>query len=243
MSNNNENSILNNDKIKIENSGDNNNDLKTENENLNIEIKKLYEIITKLKSQILSDKNNSNLEQKEEDIKILNQKINDNNKIIEQYKSKIISYEKEIKILNDQINLLTNNGKNKKETKGFKSYSLDELIIVKKISLMVTSCIVEKSFFVTGNEENSKIINQSIRKETKDIINLDIINKKNNELKNMINLNKKVNEELMKYVNLTNKYKNEINNMKAEKNRLEELIIKQEEKINYFSKTIIEKNK
>ena len=239
---NNENSISNNDKIKIENSGDNNNDLKTENENLNIEIKKLYGIITKLKSQILSDKNNTNLEQKEEEIKILNQKINDNNAIIEQYKSKIISYENEIKILNDQINLLTNNEKNKKETKRFKSYSLNELIIVKKISLMVTSCIAEKSFFVTG-EENSKIINQSIRKESKDIINLDIINKKNNELKNMINLNKKVNEELMKYINLTNKYKNEINNMKAEKNSLEDLIIKQEEKINYFSKTIIEKNK
>ena len=239
---NNENSISNNDKIKIENSGDNNNDLKTENENLNIEIKKLYGIITKLKSQILSDKNNTNLEQKEEEIKILNQKINDNNAIIEQYKSKIISYENEIKILNDQINLLTNNEKNKKETKRFKSYSLNELIIVKKISLMVTSCIAEKSFFVTG-EENSKIINQSIRKESKDIINLDIINKKNNELKNMINLNKKVNEDLMKYINLTNKYKNEINNMKAEKNSLEELIIKQEEKINYFSKTIIEKNK
>ena len=264
--NENSNSNINN----IVKSNDYNNVLRMENENLNIEIKKLYGIITKLKNQILTDKNISNLEKKEKEIQIFNQKIIENNKILEQYKSKIILYEKEITRLNNQINSITNkenkenNNEKIKVIKEIKMHNFKNLIIVKTGTLYFQPTIInkpndiindnnhininnitlkDKSIFVTGKEEDVKIINKNKTLEQKNIYNIDIINKKNNELKNMMNINKKVNEDLMKYVNLTNKYKNEINNIKAEKISLEDLIIKQEEKITYLSKRIIDINK
>ena len=67
----------------INNSPNYQSSLKMENDNLNIEIKKLYAIITNLKNQILIDKNSViNSDKKETELKMLKEKIiNDNKKI------------------------------------------------------------------------------------------------------------------------------------------------------------------
>ena len=108
-----------------------------ENDNLNIEIKKLYAIITNLKNQILTDKNNViNSDQKETEIKMLKEKIINDNKIIEEYKMKNNSYEKDITKLNEQINSYLENDKREDISSAklnFKKNDLN-LIIHKNIS-------------------------------------------------------------------------------------------------------------
>ena len=124
-------------KLNIINSPNYQSSLKMENDNLNIEIKKLYAIITNLKNQILTDKNDViNSDKKETEIKMLKEKIINDNKIIEEYKIKSNSYEKDIAKLNEQINSYLENEKkeDKNTTKLNYKKNYFNLIIHKTIS-------------------------------------------------------------------------------------------------------------
>ena len=230
--------------------------LKMENDNLNIEIKKLYAIITNLKNQILNDKNSLiNSDKKENEIKALKEKIINDNKIIEEYKIKITSYEKEIAKLNEQINSYLEN--NKRED--IKSVKLNKdkidlnLIIHKTISFNLNhkdsnnnNLINDNNIFVTEKEGYLKILNENKILEQKNKYNSEIIIQKDNEIKNLIDKNKQIYENLIKYKNLSKKYTNNISYLKIEKSNLEDIMIVQEKNIKKLSgkiKKLLEINK
>ena len=229
--------------------------LKMENDNLNIEIKKLYSIITNLKNQILTDKNGINSDKKETEIKMLKEKVKDNNKVIEEYIIKSNSYEKEIAKLNDQINSYLENDKREDINYAKLNYKKNDLclIIHKTISFNLNlkdtnnnNLINENSIFVTEKEGYIKVLNENKVLEQKNKYNSEIIVQKDNEIKNLINKNKQLHEDLIKYINLTKKYTNNINYLKLEKLNLEDIMIAQEENIKKLSskiKKLIEINK
>ena len=226
-----------------------------ENDNLNIEIKKLYSIITNLKNQILTDKNGINSDKKETEIKMLKEKVKDNNKVIEEYIIKSNSYEKEIAKLNDQINSYLENDKREDINYAKLNYKKNDLclIIHKTISFNLNlkdtnnnNLINENSIFVTEKEGYIKVLNENKVLEQKNKYNSEIIVQKDNEIKNLINKNKQLHEDLIKYINLTKKYTNNINYLKLEKLNLEDIMIAQEENIKKLSskiKKLIEINK
>ena len=216
--------------------------LKMENDNLNIEIKKLYSIITNLKNQILTDKNSViNSDEKETEIKMLKEKIINDNKIIEEYKIKSNLYEKDIAQLNEKINSYLEN--DKKEKINSEKLNL-KLIINKTISFNLNlkdtnnNIINEDNIFVTEKEGYIKILNENKILEQKNKFNSEVINQKDNEIKNLINKNKQMHEDLIKYINLTKKYTNNINYLKIEKLNLEDIMIAQEENIKKLSSKI-----
>ena len=241
----------------INNSPNYQSSLKMENDNLNIEIKKLYAIITNLKNQILTDKNDViNSDKKETEIKMLKEKIINDNKIIEEYKIKSNSYEKYIAKINEQINSYLENEKkeDKNTTKLNYKKNYFNLIIHKNISFNLNlkdinnnnNFIKENNIFVTEKEGYIKMLNENKILEQKNKYNSEVINQKDNEIKNLINKNKQMHEDLIKYINLTKKSSNNINYLKIEKLNLEDIMIAQEENIKKLSskiKKLLEINK
>ena len=232
----------------INNSPNYQSSLKMENDNLNIEIKKLYAIITNLKNQILIDKNSViNSDKKETELKMLKEKIINDNKKIEEYKIKCDSYEKDIAKLNEQINSNLESDK-KEENNSAKLHNKNndlKFIIQKNISFDLNlkdannnKLIKEDNIFVTEKEGYIKILNENKILEQKNKYNSEIINQKDNEITNLINKNKKMHEDLIKYINLTKKNTNNINYLKIEKLNLEDIMIAQEENIKKLSSKI-----